>query len=61
MTSCVALIAAIARSTGARGQDEWPFARCLRLAHAEIAGRRDTFAFAEIEKAMREIMREQRP
>jgi hypothetical protein len=41
--------------------DYWPFSRCLRLAHHEIAGRRDTFAFAEVEKAMREIMKEQRP
>jgi hypothetical protein len=41
--------------------DDWPFSRCLKLAHHEIAGRRDTFAFAEVEKAMREIMKEQRP
>lgn len=40
---------------------EWDFARCVRLAHHEIAGKRDTFAFAEVEKAMREIMKEQRP
>jgi hypothetical protein len=40
---------------------DWPFSRCLRLAHHEVAGRRDTFAFAEVEKAMRRIMKEQRP
>jgi hypothetical protein len=34
---------------------DWPFSRCLRLAHHEIAGKRDTFAFAEVEKAMRGI------
>jgi hypothetical protein len=41
--------------------DDWPFSRCLRLAHHEISGKRDTFAFAEVEKAMRKIMKEQRP
>jgi hypothetical protein len=40
---------------------DWPFSRCLWLAHHEISGKRDTFAFAEVEKAMRKIMKEQRP
>jgi hypothetical protein len=41
--------------------DDWPFSRCLRLAHAEIAGKRDRYIFAQVEKAMSEIMKEKRP
>jgi hypothetical protein len=33
----------------------------LKLAHHEMAGKRDNFACVEVEKAMREIMKEQRP
>jgi hypothetical protein len=39
-----------------RGPSDWPFARCLRLAHAEIAGRRDLIAFAAVEASMRALL-----
>jgi hypothetical protein len=38
--------------------DDWPFSRCLRLAHHEIAGKRDAFVFAQLEEAMRRLVRE---
>jgi hypothetical protein len=32
--------------------DDWTFTRCLKLAHHEIAGKRDAFTFAELEVEM---------
>ncbi len=39
-----------------KGRSDWTFARCLRLAHHEIAGKRDMFAFAQIEDEMRRLV-----
>jgi hypothetical protein len=48
------------RSLNRREQlDDWPFSRCLKLAHHEIAGKRDAFVFSQIEEAMKEILTEQ--
>ncbi|RTL86053.1 MAG: hypothetical protein EKK29_10540 [Hyphomicrobiales bacterium] len=44
------------RAMNWRGPSDWPFARCLRLAHAEIAGRRDLIAFAAVEASMRALL-----
>jgi hypothetical protein len=38
--------------------DDWPFSRCLRLAHAEIAGKRDHYAVAQLEQEMRRLVDE---
>jgi hypothetical protein len=47
------------RSLNRRGRsDEWPFSRCLRLAHYEIAGKRDAFAFMQVEKAMEQLVKD---
>jgi hypothetical protein len=37
---------------------EWDFARCLRLAHAEIRGKRDMYMFTRIEEVMQRLVKE---
>jgi hypothetical protein len=44
------------RAMNWRAPSDWPFGRCLSLAHAEIAGRRDRYAFAAAEAAMRRLL-----
>lgn len=44
------------RAMNWRGPSDWTFARCLRLAHAEIAGRRDLYAFEAAGAAMRALL-----
>jgi hypothetical protein len=41
-----------------KGPSDWTFPRCLRLAHYEIAGKKDAFVFAQIEAEMRKLVKE---
>lgn len=41
-----------------KGPSDWTFARCLRLAHHTIGGKRDAFIFAQLEEEMRRLVKE---